>query len=148
MLSPSHGAHAIEVGRRIQRQDKTTKVRTNMNFSIFARIALLALPLALMITLAPAASAQSLSIGLNCPIFGGTCEAVPQLSGFVYAFRSQGNAILPIPTPATSPAAVVSCLQLLPTTGSVTVTAIAPDGRRGTASVAVCPGATGPVFPF
>ena len=123
-----------------------------MKASTSVRLALLAIPLAFALFLAPAASAQSFSVSLTCPFLGGTCEATPQLpAGFLYAFQSQGNAVITTPTPVTSPATVISCLRVLPTAGRLTVTVIAPDGSRGTASVSVCPGVpsdSGPFFPF
>ncbi|MEM9597322.1 MAG: hypothetical protein AAGD06_23845 [Acidobacteriota bacterium] len=123
-----------------------------MKTSAKLSVALLGLSLVLLSGFALQTSAQgtSPSFGLTCPFLGGTCEALPQLPGYIYAFRSSGNAIISAPTPETSPAAPISCLRLLPTTGQVTVTIIAPDGQRATLSVPACPGfdSDGPAFQF
>lgn len=95
-----------------------------------------------------AAQANSVSVSLNCPILGGTCEVFPQIDGAQYFFRGQGNAFIASPTPVTSPVASVGCLSILEETGRVTVTVVTPSGQSTTLSNRVCPGNPGPTSPF
>ncbi|MEM1182763.1 MAG: hypothetical protein AAGM22_30745 [Acidobacteriota bacterium] len=95
-----------------------------------------------------AAQANSVSVSLNCPILGGTCEVFPEIAGAQYFYRAQGNAFISSPTPVTSPVATVGCLPLLEQTGQVTVTVVAPGGQSTTLSSRVCPGRPGPTSPF
>ena len=111
-------------------------------------VILLALALAGFFISSDAAQANSVSVSLNCPILGGTCEVFPQIEGAQYFYRAQGNAFISSPTPLTSPVATVGCLPLLQETGQVTVTVVTPGGQSTTLFDRVCPGRPGPTSPF
>ncbi len=113
-----------------------------MNLSKLVRVALLAVPLALAVTLFwghPAQATPGASIFCEAvSTHGGVCEAWPQGEGFTYAWSTTGTAFLSTPAPPTAAIRQVACIPSFLISGAVQVTVTAPNGTTSSVSVTVC----------